>query len=136
MIDTLKFTQFTKLDVSEEERLWACALHLSPLLNFFFPLLGILTPIGIWYHHKDHSEYIRSQARELLNLFLIGLILGVATTCLVIPMIYFLPWFAYFFAFAGVLALPGLLLPFWGAYNAYQGHDFQYPLPLRFFKVK
>lgn len=134
MIESLKFSDFNQLDVSEHERMWATALHLAPLLNFTFPLLGILAPLGIWYHHKDESSFIRTQARELANLIIIGIALGILGTCLVVPMLYFLPWFSYFFAFAGVLALPGVLLPFWAAYNVYQGKEFQYPLPIRIFK--
>lgn len=134
MIDTMKLTHFMKLELTEDEKLWASALHLSPLLNLAFPLLGILTPIGIWYHHRESSAYIRAQARELANLIVLGLVLGLLSAFLIGPMLYFLPWSRFLLAFAGVLALPGLLLPLWGAFNTFQGHDFRYPLPFRLFK--
>ncbi len=134
MIDTMKFTHFMKLEISEDEKIWATALHLSPLLNLAFPLLGILTPIGIWYHHRESSPYIRTQARELANLILLGIVLGLIALFLIAPMLYFLPGSRYLLAFAGVLSLPGLLLPLWGAFNTFQGHDFRYPLPFRLFQ--
>ena len=80
MFQSIQLTNFTQVEIPEEERLWAAALHLAPLLNFVFPLLGFLTPIGIWYHHRENSEFIRDQGKELLNYILCGIMVGIIST--------------------------------------------------------
>ena len=134
MFDPIQFKDFAQTQVPEEEKLWAAALHLAPLLNFVFPLLGIMTPIGIWYHHQEKSAFIKDQAKELLNYFLFTLIIGVVMLCMSVPMLLLLPWLAAPFAFVGILFLPLALMPFWAAFNVYQGSLFRYPTPFRFLK--
>lgn len=134
MINRIQFKDFSMLELSETERMWASALHLSILLNFAFPLLGILTPIGIWYHHREQFPFVHSQARELLNLAIFNIAFSICFFTLSIPLVYFLPWLTFPFALVGLVYFPLFLLPFWAAYNVYQGADFKYPLPFRIFK--
>lgn len=72
--------------ISEEERTWAMACHLSGLiwvplywLQFPLPLVNVVVPGIVWLFKRESSEYVDLQGREALNfqiaLFLYSLVL-------------------------------------------------------------
>jgi uncharacterized protein len=65
----------------DEEKLWAVAAHLGPLL------LGFLAPLVVWLVFKDRSQYLDRTGKEALNMqisyMLYGLIAGISIILLV-----------------------------------------------------
>lgn len=75
------------IQISEEERTWAMACHLSGLiwvplywLQFPLPLVNVVVPGILWLLKREGSEYVDLQGREALNfqiaLFLYSLVLS------------------------------------------------------------
>ncbi len=56
----------------EDEKLWAIAAHLGPLV------LGFLAPMIVWLAFKERSPFLDRSAKEALNMQLSYLLYGVA----------------------------------------------------------
>ncbi len=55
-------------DVTERERKWGVAAHLSAFLMFVgIPFGNILGPFAIWLFMKEDSDWVEEQARESMN---------------------------------------------------------------------
>lgn len=102
---------------TSEERNWALAAHLGPLL------LSFIAPLVIWLVKKDESEYIADQAREALN-FQITLFFAYLA-CIVLT-----------FLLIGILLLPlvglaQLILSILAALASSRGERYRYPFAIR-----
>lgn len=55
-------------EVTERERKWGVAAHLSALLMLLgIPFANILGPFAIWLFMKEDSDWVEEQARESMN---------------------------------------------------------------------
>ena len=110
---------------SQEERNWALAAHLSPLL---MGLLGVgvlswAVPLWIYFTRRETSAYVADQARESLN-FRITLAVAYALSMALIPigigiLLYVLVWLA------------DVIFTTMASLKANDGVRFRYPLVLR-----
>ena len=102
----------------DEEKLWAVAAHLGPLL------LGFLAPLVVWLVFKDRSQYLDRTGKEALNMqisyMLYGLVAGISIILLV-----------------GLLLLPAvglawLVLMIVATVKVANHEEFRYPAIIRF----
>ena len=102
----------------DEEKLWAVAAHLGPLL------LGFLAPLVVWLVFKDRSQYLDRTGKEALNMqisyLLYGLVAGISIILLV-----------------GLLLLPAvglawLVLMIVATVKVANHEDYRYPAIIRF----
>ena len=106
--------------LSETERHWAVATHLSPLaVLIFWPL--IFSPLVIWLIRKDHSVFNDDHGRETVNFAISFVLLHIILTVTIF----------------GVLLMPvlwivGLIAVIRGAVAAGGGEYFRYPMTFRF----
>jgi len=112
--------------LSEQEiaRNWAVHLHLSQLLGYVVPVLGLVAPILIWQTKRTEFPELDRHGRVVLNWIVTSLIGWVVVSALVwlligIPLLY-------------VWGLCCVLFPLFGAYRASQGQVWNYPLAIRF----
>jgi len=108
-----------------DQRTWAIASHLSPLLASFVGGLTFLGPLILYIIFKDRGPFIRHHAAEALNFQLtmwIGLLIS-------IPLI-----FVFFLGFVTASAIVVAMLVFHilGAVAASEGREYHYPLSIHF----
>ncbi len=101
-------------------------LHLSQLLVFTLPGLGIAAPILLWAINKDKNAMVDQHGKNAMNWLLSALIYCVAGTVLSVVGV-------------GVLVLLALLVlmvvfPIMGGVKANNGILWKYPLSIPFFK--
>jgi uncharacterized Tic20 family protein len=101
-------------------------LHLSQLLSFILPGLGLAVPIVLWAIHKDMEPLIDRHGKIVLNwilsafiYFAVGVILLLIGNSVVILV---------------VLAILALVFPIIGGVKANDGIEWKYPLSIPFFK--
>lgn len=102
----------------DEEKMWAIAAHLGPLL------LGFVAPLVVWLVFKDRSAYVNRQAKEALNFQISVLIYLMVSFVLMIVLIGFLLMFA-----VGIAALVFMVI---AAVKTANFEDYRYPLTIRF----
>ena len=102
----------------DEEKLWAVAAHLGPLL------LGLIAPLVVWLVFRDRSQYLDRTGKEALNMqisyMLYALAAGVSIMLLV-----------------GLLLLPAVGLAWFilmivATVKVANGEEFRYPAIIRF----
>ena len=109
--------------ISEQERGPAALTHLSGLAGYFIPLGGVIVPIIIWMV-KSESPVISTIAKQalLLNVVVFALLAVSAVlwiTVILIPLV-LLFWI--------VLGLIAIVLPIVGAFKAWDGVYYTYPV--------
>ena len=101
-------------------------LHLSQLLNFCAPPIGIVAPIVLWAIAKDKNPLVDQHGKIILNwiisCFIYGLVIGFL--CLIFIGLLLMP----------VLLILGIVFPVIGALKANEGTVWKYPLCIPFFK--
>ncbi len=107
--------------LSDSERNFALAMHLTPLAGLIFGLF-VLTPLILWLVRKDQSVYNDDHGREVLNMLLSGLIFTIGL--IFIPII---GWLA--LAIWYVITVVNMVR---GARAASNGEYFRYPMIIRF----
>lgn len=113
--------------VSESERTWAMAAHLSALAQFIIPVFGsIIGPLVVWLIKKDTMPFVDDQGKEVLNFNISMLIYWVISAILMIVMIGMFLMFALFVFW--------LVFTIIGAVKAHEGTRYRYPLTIRFLK--
>jgi len=106
--------------LTESDRNYAVAMHLTPLAGFvFWPL--VFTPIVLWAIRKNDSEFDDDHGREMTNALISFALYHVAAVITLI----------------GVVALPVLYVIavvnlVRGAVAAGRGEYFRYPITIRF----
>jgi uncharacterized protein len=109
--------------VTEEERNWAMAAHLSSVLGVWAAFLGAVGPLVVLLAKGDRSPFIRSQAVEALNFNISVLLYSVAAWILV-------------FVLIGIPILVALFV-FWLVFTVVatvkvsHGQAYRYPLTIR-----
>ena len=114
-------------NLSDMDRNYAVAIHLSPLAGFFFPP-AVVAPLILWLIRKDQSAYIDDHGREMVN-FLISvvvlhLLLGLACLTIIgIPV-----------AVVGIptIWIVGVISTIRGAIASGRSEYFRYPMTFRF----
>ncbi len=71
--------------ISSEDRGWATACHLSPLVAYLFavPGTGILCPMLVWLCRRDESEFVDEQGRRAINFQIMMALLALGSWLLV-----------------------------------------------------
>ena len=121
-------------------------LHLSQLLNFLGPPLGIIVPIVLWAIAKDKYPQVDQHGKIILNwlisLFVYAIIGGVVAVSGTIFSIFFMfatgvpapIGMALFAVITFLLGILGIVFPIIGALKANDGIMWKYPLSIPFFK--
>ena len=107
--------------LSDSERNFALAMHLTPLAAVLFQL-AIFTPLVLWLVRKDQSVYNDDHGREVLNMLLSGLLFTVGL--MFIPIIGWLALAVWY-----VVTVVNMIR---GARAASNGEYFRYPMIIRF----
>ncbi len=109
-----------------EQKQMGMFLHLSQLINFVFPLGGIIAPILIWQLKKDEIPALDAHGKMVANWLISAAIYSVVCFILTFVLIGILGFIA--------LGIMGLVFPIIGAVKANNGEFFEYPLTIKFLK--
>jgi hypothetical protein len=107
--------------LTESERNFAVATHLSPFGALIIGPLAFLAPLVLWLVRKDHSTFNDDHGREIVN-FMISVVLLAVCTGITIVGLLFWP----------VLAVVAVVSPIRAAVAAGRGEYFRYPMTFRF----
>ena len=113
--------------LSEADRSFALAIHLSPFAGMVLPLL-FLAPVVLWLIRKDQSRFVDDHGREMTNVLINSAIITVSAAIFSLPIITL------------VITIPALAI--WyvvivisqirAAIAASKGEYFRYPMVVRF----
>jgi len=110
-------------DLTDTDRNWAIAIHLSPLAGFAFGLF-VFAPIVLWLIRRNESAFNDDHGREatnaLLSFLLYNLVAGVLIFAIIGIPILIAVW---------VIAIINVIR---GAIAAGRGEYFRYPMTIRF----
>lgn len=109
-----------------EQKQTGMFLHLSQLLNFVFPLGGVIAPIVIWQLKKDEIPALDAHGKMIVNWIISSLIYSVISFVLLFVLVGILGFIA--------LAVIGVVFPIVGAIKANNGEIWEYPLTIKFLK--
>ncbi|MDR2761440.1 MAG: DUF4870 domain-containing protein [Planctomycetaceae bacterium] len=101
-------------------------IHLSQLLSFVIPGLGIVVPIVLWAIGKDNEPQIDRHGKIVINWLiscLIYLVICFALTFVLVGFLLFIP-----------LIIIIIVFPVIGGVKANSGIEWKYPLSIAFFK--
>jgi uncharacterized protein len=111
-------------ELTPEARNWGMLCHLSALLGFIPPFIGVvLGPLVLWLLKGKEHPFIDACGRESLNFQISMLIYAALTTPLFCIGIGFVLWFA-LWALDAVLVIVA-------AYKANDGVVYRYPMTMR-----
>ncbi|MFC5578635.1 DUF4870 domain-containing protein [Lysobacter niabensis] len=110
-------------DISQEERTWGMAAHLSSLATFLVPGGNVLGPLIVWLVKKDTMPFVADQGKEALNFNITVLIAAIISFILMIVVIGFL--------LLAVVAAGWLVLTILAAMESSKGVAYRYPFTLR-----
>ena len=105
------------------ERTYLMLMHLSQLLIWFIPFLGIIVPILMWTTNKDNNAAVDNHGKNILNFSISYAIYAVALTIVIIGIPLLLVLFIVY-AVALIIA----------AIKASNGEYWKYPLSIKFIK--
>ena len=106
--------------LTEHDRKYALAIHLTALLGVFIHL-ALLVPLVLWLVHKDKSAYVDDHGREMMNVYLTGLVLVPVCMVTIIGIPLAIAWVIA--TFIGFIR---------GALAASRREYFRYPMTIRF----
>ena len=106
--------------LTEQDRKYALAIHLTALLGVFVNI-ALLVPLVLWLVRKQESAFVDDHGRELMNVFLTGLILIPVCVVTIIGIPLAIGWVIT--TFIGFIR---------GAIAASRGEYFRYPMTFRF----
>lgn len=109
--------------LSEEERRWGMAAHLSALIGAILPLGNIGGPLAVLLFKGEESDFIDKQAREALNFQISAMIYIIGAGLLTMVLIGFL--------LLPVIGISVLVLTIMAAVKANNGKSYEYPLTIR-----
>ena len=102
------------------------AMHLSQLLSFVFPGLGLVMPIVMWLTNKDQFAEVDAHGKNIANWLITALIIAVVCFVLSFVFIGLIGFFA--------LAVINLVFIILGAVKANDNILWPYPMSLTFIK--
>lgn len=104
--------------LSETDRNFAVAMHLSPLAFFFMGPLAFAAPLVLWLIRKDQSTFNDDHGRETVNFLITYILFSILLVwTIVIP------------ALLIVIGVIGIIR---GALASTRGEYFRYPMTIRF----
>lgn len=106
--------------LTEQDRKYAMAIHLTALLGVVVHL-ALLVPLVLWLIRKDESAYVDDHGREMMNVFLTGLVLVPVCAITIIGIPVAIAWL--------IITFIGFIR---GAIAARRGEYFRYPMIMRF----
>ena len=106
--------------LADSDRKYALAIHLTALLGVVIHL-ALLVPLVLWLVGKDKSAYIDDHGREMMNVFLTGLVLVPVCVVTIIGIPLAIAW--------AIATFIGFIR---GAIAAGRGEYFRYPMTIRF----
>ena len=106
--------------LTEQDRKYAMAIHLTALLGVFIHL-ALLVPLVLWLVRKQESAYVDDHGREMMNVFLTGLVLVPVCAITIIGIPVAIAWV--------IITFIGFIR---GAVAASRGEYFRYPMTMRF----
>ncbi|MEE2713376.1 MAG: DUF4870 domain-containing protein [Planctomycetota bacterium] len=117
-------TPRTEDELDAQTRQWGMFLHMSLLLGFLIPVLGLVVPILIWQLKRDEFPGIDPHGKNVMNWIISFFIYGVgsAILCMVIigiPMLM-------------ALGVCGIIFPIIGGIKANDSEVWEYPLAIKF----
>ncbi len=110
--------------LSETERNWAMACHLSALAGFFFPFGAIIGPLVCWLSKRDESVWVYQNGKNSLN-FQLSMLLYMVLAFPLVFIIVGIPIMA-------VLAILKIICIVIASVKASKGNSFRYPLVIPF----
>ena len=121
---------------------YTALMYLSQVLNFFFPLAGVICPLIMWNSKKNKDFFIHSHGRNIFNWMFSAIIYSIVISVIIFTLITifsFSDLTRFILLGFGVLILVGILfcsLIFTtiGAVRAYKKKLFKYPLTISFIK--
>jgi uncharacterized Tic20 family protein len=125
MNQNMQYQPQMSLQTSEQKQM-GMFLHLSQLLNFIIPPIGVIVPIVIWQMKKDETSALDAHGKMVANWLISSLIYWVVSGVLAIVLIGFLGML--------VLIIMGIVFPIIGGIKANNGEFFEYPLTIKFLK--
>jgi uncharacterized Tic20 family protein len=105
---------------ADEERLWAVAAHLGPLL------VGFIAPLVVWLVFKDRSGFLDRHGKEALNMQISYLVYFLVSGISLILLIGFL--------LLPVVGIAWLVLMILATIRAANLEDYRYPWIFRFIR--
>ena len=106
--------------LTEQDRKYALAIHLTALIGVFIHL-ALIVPLVLWLVRKDKSAYVDDHGREMMNVFLTGLVLVPVCMVSIIGIPLAIAW-----------AIATFIGFFRGVFAASRGEYFRYPMTIRF----
>ena len=110
--------------MDQETRNWAMLLHLSILLGYAFPVVGMVVPVVIWQWKRQTLPIIDEHGKMAVNFIISMLVYSLAVgaiglvTCGLFGLIY-IPF--------AILGTVGVVFPLIAAMKANQGIFWRYP---------
>ena len=110
--------------MEQETRNWAMLLHLSVLLGYAFPLVGMIVPIVIWQWKRETLPMIDEHGKMAANFIISMLVYSLALSA--IGWVTF--WmFGMLYIAVAILWIVGVVFPLIAAMKANQGIFWRYP---------
>ncbi len=112
---------------TESERTWGMLAHLAALAGLILPLVGnVLGPLAVLLTRRDESGFVNAHVKEALNFNITVSLAAVLCTFLALVFIGVLLGTALFIAW--------LVMTLIAAIRASEGHEYRYPVAIRFVK--
>ena len=112
------------ISMDQETRNWAMLLHLSVLLGYAFPLVGMIVPIVIWQWKRETLPMIDEHGKMAANFIISMLVYSLALSA--IGWVTF--WmFGMLYIAVAILWIVGVVFPLIAAMKANQGIFWRYP---------
>ncbi|MEZ5425304.1 MAG: DUF4870 domain-containing protein [Pyrinomonadaceae bacterium] len=125
---------------TQDEKQMGMFLHLSQLINLFFPPIGLIVPIVLWQIKKGEMPALDAHGKMVTNWILSSLIYGLICGVLIafgFPLM--LVVVGFFLVIIGGLGLSaigiaGAVFAIIGGIKANNGELWEYPLTIKFLK--
>jgi uncharacterized Tic20 family protein len=116
--------------VTDEERGWAIAAHLSTMAGTAIPCGNVLAPLVIWFIHREKSSFVGKHASEAM-VFQIGVLVAILVLSLFAVITFGL---GIVLAIFGIVALliADMVYMILAAIRASERKIWEYPLTTRF----
>jgi len=113
--------------LSETDKHFALAIHLSPFAGMMLPLL-FLAPVVLWLIRKDQSRFVDDHGREMTNVLINSIVVTMALAVFSIPVITLIVTIPALAIWYVVIIISQIR----AAVAASRGEYFRYPMVMRF----
>ena len=119
--------QATGRDIPRDARQWAMLCHLSALSGLLGNGIGFFVgPLLVWLIKREDHPFIDRQGKEAVNFQITMFIILFASIILCLVLIGFL--------FLILIGFVMVIFPIIAAVRANDGHEYRYPISIRFIK--